>query len=129
MPGRLHGALFFNVAGIGFDARIASTSPMPGARRGLLGYATITFGELRAIGPGDYAIRVNGGTCDRLSRAVHRAGQLASVRQRRADRAAALLDDGHLDLVVVEAQPLWRLLEQVPAFFRGTLVRDGRLAR
>lgn len=38
---------------------------------------------------------------------------------------AARLDDGHLDLVVVEAQPLWRLLSQIPALFNGSL-RPGR---
>jgi diacylglycerol kinase family enzyme len=37
---------------------------------------------------------------------------------------AARLDDGHLDLVVVEQQPLWRLLSQIPAFFNGSL-REG----
>ncbi len=36
--GELHGSLFFNVAGVGFDARIADRLAEPGARRGLLGY-------------------------------------------------------------------------------------------
>ena len=37
----------------------------------------------------------------------------------------ARLDDGRLDLVMVEAQPLWRVLTRLPALFRGTL-RPGR---
>ncbi|HEX8030915.1 MAG TPA: diacylglycerol kinase family protein, partial [Vicinamibacterales bacterium] len=55
--GDLHGSLFFNVAGIGFDARIADRLARPGARRGLLGYVIATVGELRAYEPGMYSIR------------------------------------------------------------------------
>ena len=55
--GDLHGSLFFNVAGVGFDARIADRLAQPGARRGLAGYIIATVGELRAYTPGTYSIR------------------------------------------------------------------------
>ena len=93
--GDLHGSLFFNVAGIGFDARIADRLAAPGARRGLLGYILATVGELRGYEPGRYSIHnafdVEGTAltpASRSPRAVHRARQLAPMRQRRANRAA-----------------------------------------
>ena len=46
--GDLHGALFFNVAGIGFDARIAGRLATEGHRRGLMGYVLATVAELRS---------------------------------------------------------------------------------
>ena len=55
--GMLDGALFVNVAGIGFDARIASRLAAPGARRGLLGYVIATMGELRTLQAWPYWIR------------------------------------------------------------------------
>ena len=40
----------------------------------------------------------------------------------------AVLDDGRLDLVVVDDLPLWRVLPRVPGFFRGTLQPGGGVA-
>ncbi len=37
---------------------------------------------------------------------------------------SALLDDGMIEIVVVEPQSAMRIMRQVPAFFRGTL-REG----
>ena len=36
-----------------------------------------------------------------------------------------MLDDGRLDLVIVDDLPLWRVLARLPAFFRGTLQPGG----
>ena len=33
----------------------------------------------------------------------------------------AVLDDGRLELVIVDDLPLWQVLRRVPGFFRGTL--------
>src|SRR5574341_1724483 len=46
--GDLHGSLFFNVAGIGLDARIAGRLATEGHRRGLMGYVLATVAELRS---------------------------------------------------------------------------------
>ena len=50
--GEVDGSLFFNVAGIGFDARIAARLAEPNARRGLLGYVIATISELPGYEPG-----------------------------------------------------------------------------
>jgi len=127
--GDLHGSLFFNVAGIGFDARIAERLAMPGARRGLLGYVIATMEELRHYEPGAYSIR---GAFD-----VHGTAHMPDIVERSALFIAlansrqygsgaqiaptALLDDGMIEIVVVEPQSGYRIMRQVPAFFRGTL--------
>lgn len=127
--GDLHGWLFFNVAGIGFDARIAERLASPGHRRGLLGYILATYGELREYEPGTYSIRgafdVQGSThmADILD---HRALFIALANSRQYGNGAqiapkALLDDGMIEIVVVEPQSGLRIMRQVPAFFRGTL--------
>jgi diacylglycerol kinase (ATP) len=130
--GDLHGSLFFNVAGIGFDARIAERLASPGHRRGLLGYILATYNELREYEPGTYSIR---GAFD-----VHGTAHMADIVDRKALFIAlansrqygngaqiapkALLDDGMMEIVVVEPQSGYSIMRQVPAFFRGTL-REG----
>ena len=127
--GELHGSLFFNVAGVGFDARIADRLAAPGARRGLLGYVLATLGELRAYEPGTYSIHnafdVNGQA--HMADIIDRRALLIAVANSRQYGSgaqiapAALLDDGMMEIVVVEPQSALSILKQLPAFFRGTL--------
>ena len=119
--GQIDESWFFNVAGVGLDAQIAQHIAVPGARRGFSGYAKITFSELPRYRAQHYTIE-HGGTST-----AYRALIIAIANSRQYGNGAqiapkARLDDGHLDLVVVEAQPLWRLLAQIPAFFNGSLV-------
>ena len=127
--GELHGSLFFNVAGIGFDARIASRLAEPGARRGLVGYIFATINELRGYEPGRYSIHnvydVEGKSlvADIIDRpalfiALANSRQYGSGAQ---IAPRALLDDGMMEIVVVEPQSGLSIMRQVPAFFRGTL--------
>lgn len=127
--GDLHGSLFFNVAGVGFDARIADRLAQPGARRGLIGYIFATMGELRGYQPGCYSIdevydhegkSLVADITDRPALFV----ALANSRQYGSGAQIAphaLLDDGMMEIVVVEPQSGFSILRQVPAFFRGTL--------
>ena len=118
--GQVDEALFFNVAGVGLDAAIAARLARPGARRGLRGYVYATFAELPYYEARPYLIQTASGIVER------RAWFIAVANSRQYGSGAhiapaARLDDGRLDLVVVEPQSLWRLLGQLPAFFRGTL--------
>jgi len=122
--GQIDDSWFFNVAGVGLDARIAEHIARPGARRGLSGYARITFAELPRYRAQQYTIEHGGRSV------TYRALIIAVANSRQYGNGAqiapaARLDDGHLDLVVVESQPLWRLLVKIPAFFNGRL-RAGR---
>lgn len=130
--GDLHGSLFFNVAGIGFDARIAERLASPGHRRGLLGYIIATSGELRDYAPSTYSIRGARnvqGAAHMADIVDHRALFIALANSRQYGNGAqiapqALLDDGMIEVVVVEPQSGVSIMKQVPAFFRGTL-REG----
>ena len=133
--GELHGSLFFNVAGVGFDARIADRLAQPGARRGLLGYIMATVGELRGYEPGRYSIHHAFDVDGRELQADiddHPALFIALANSRQYGNGAqiapkALLDDGMIEIVVVEPQSGYRIMRQVPAFFRGTLTEGPGL--
>ena len=127
--GDLHGSLFFNVAGIGLDARIAGRLATEGHRRGLMGYVLATVAELRAYDPCAYSIR---NALDADGRALtgdiveRRALFIALANSRQYGSGAqiapkALLDDGLMEVVVVEPQSSVQIARKIPAFFGGTL--------
>lgn len=119
--GQIDTALFFNVAGIGVDAVIARAIARPDARRGLFGYARVTLVELPRYRAAAYRIECDGRVEQRRAMLI----ALANSRQYGNGALiapAARLDDGRLDLVVVESQPLWRIMAQLPDLFRGRLV-------
>jgi YegS/Rv2252/BmrU family lipid kinase len=119
--GAINDQLFFNVAGVGLDARIAQAFADHRGRRGLSGYARVGSRELLRYRPQGYEVQWPGAPAW-SGRALFIA--VANSRQYGshgfiAPRAA--LDDGRLDLVIVDAQPLWRVLVRLPEFFLGTL--------
>jgi YegS/Rv2252/BmrU family lipid kinase len=125
--GAVNGALFFNVAGLGLDARIAHAFAANTGRRGLWRYMQIGVRELTRYRPQAYDITWEGGHTD--ARALFIA--LANSRQYGGHGCIApraVLDDGRLELVVVDDLPLWRVLVRVPGFFRGTLQPGGGVA-
>jgi diacylglycerol kinase (ATP) len=104
--GELDGRLFFNVAGVGLDARVAHQFAVHGlVRRGLVRYVQITARELFNFKAEEHAVVVDGET--------HRVRALliAIANSRQYGNGAiiaphARLDDGLLDVVVVEQRPL-----------------------
>jgi YegS/Rv2252/BmrU family lipid kinase len=120
--GEIDGARFFNLAGIGLDASIAARfAARPAGRRGLAAYAQITFLQLLTYRPETYVIDSGG---EQLSR---RALFIALANSRQYGNGAliaprARVDDGRLEVVVVEPQPLARIAWRLPSLFRGTLV-------
>jgi diacylglycerol kinase (ATP) len=115
--GELNGRLFFNVAGIGFDARVAEAfadSAVP--VRGFAAYASTTLRELVRYSPNRYVVAADG---QPVADAPALMVTLANTRQwgngaKIAPRAR--LDDRRLDLVfvgarhpVVVAANVWRL--------------------
>jgi diacylglycerol kinase (ATP) len=133
--GELHGSLFFNVGGIGLDAEIAARLAQPGARRGLTGYVMATLQELRRYEPQVYTIRIgreDASTTAPAQTIERRALFVAFANSRQYGNGAqiaphALLDDGAIDLVVVDVLSGWGLLSRLPAFFRGRLEEGPNL--
>ncbi len=126
--GQFGDALFFNVAGVGLDAAVGARLALPNARRGLAGYVQSAVLVWPRYAPQRF--RITGDTTydgDAWLIAVANSRQYGNGAQIAPE---ARLDDGRLDIVVVEAQPRWRLAMDVPAFFNGTLrPRPGLLMR
>lgn len=123
--GELDGRLFVNVAGIGIDAHIAARFNDPAnVKRGLLSYAKLTGPALFSYAPATYRI-----TTDTEGTRVARCAVLVSIANgtqygnnaRVAPRAR--VDDGLLDLIVVEEHSRFRTLLSVPRLFNGTADR------
>ena len=117
--GELEGRLFFNVAGIGFDAHVAHLVNTR-ARRGPLSYWTTTLRELFSYTPTDYTIASDEGVLQRRALIV----ALANSRQygnRAMIAPNAHIDDGRLELVLVEARSPLASLWQARRLFTGGL--------
>lgn len=125
--GEVNGQLFFNVAGVGLDARVASAFAERKGRRGLARYAQVAARELMRYEAQSYDLEWDGSTSSGRKLFV----ALANSRQYGSHGCiapAARLDDGRFDIVVVDDQPLWRVLTRVPAFFAGTLAPGNGVA-
>jgi diacylglycerol kinase (ATP) len=121
--GRLDGHLFFNIAGIGLDARVAHRFAADGlVRRGFWRYLEITAQELFTYDPDEHSVVVDGAT-ERV-----RAMLIAIANGRQYGNGAviaphATLDDGRLDVVVVPHRSTAATLMQIPRVFAGTVDR------
>jgi diacylglycerol kinase (ATP) len=121
--GELDGRLFFNIAGIGLDARVAHEFAAEGLiRRGFLRYAEITLRELFSYEPDEHTI-ITDGEALRV-----RALLVAIANARQYGNGAiiaphARLDDGRLDVVVIEHRSPLRALVQMPRVFMGQVAR------
>ena len=119
--GELDGHLFFNIAGLGLDARVAHRFAEDGlVRRGFLRYLEITAQELFSYAPDEHTI-VTDGNAVRV-----RALIVAIANGRQYGNGAiiapdARLDDGRLDVVVVAARSAIGALVQMPRVFMGKI--------
>jgi diacylglycerol kinase (ATP) len=133
--GEIGGRLFFNVAGIGFDAHVARLFNERGLKRGFLAYVMTSLVELFGYRALSYAINIADETVQRdaLMVVVANSPQYGNGAQ---VAPHARPDDGHLDLVVMPpGSPLrnmWRArrlfdghVPRVP----GVLLRDVETMR
>jgi diacylglycerol kinase (ATP) len=121
--GELDDRLFVNVAGIGFDAHVASRFNEQGSRRrGLLTYAATSARALLTYRPAEYSITTP-------DTSVHvRAIMVTIANSSEFGNGAhiapgALVDDGLLDLVVIEEGSRLRTLWELPRLFNGTVAQ------
>ena len=126
----IEGHLCFNVAGIGLDARVAErVSRSHHAHGGLRRYIAASVGELLTGTPTRVTIRTGG---DVLERSVLFVA-VANARQYGYGvtiAPMARIDDGELDLVVIEDRGLAGNLTRFPSLLTGSLHhRSGVLVR
>jgi diacylglycerol kinase (ATP) len=123
--GQIHETLFFNIAGIGADAVIAARFAERGLRkRGPLAYLRIGVAELIRPRTTRYEI------CIDQERSEYHALMLALANGRQYGNRVyiapgARLDDGLLELVVVEQLSALSIAMRLPSVFLGRL-RPGR---
>ena len=123
--GFLNGRPFLNVAGIGFDAAVSRAfhdSGRAGGRRGLLSYLRLSLRELA----GYRAPRVVVETPDERIEARPFVLVLANGPQYGAGAVinpGGKLDDGPLELVLVDERPIVALLAGAPRLFVGGIER------
>jgi YegS/Rv2252/BmrU family lipid kinase len=119
--GELGGHLFFNIAGIGLDADVAHRFAASGhARRGMAMYVVQSVAALLSHRATPITL-----TVDAATREV-RPLLVAFANARQYGNGAliaprARVDDGKIDVVVVDDRPLLGILRRMPALFNGTL--------
>ena len=120
--GELNGRVFFNSAGVGFDAHVAAAfATSAGHARGFASYASVTLRELFRYEPGEYVISAEGQpprTCRALLISVANTRQWGSGAR---IAPAALMDDERLDLVIVPAMPPVVVLANTWRLFAGSI--------
>jgi YegS/Rv2252/BmrU family lipid kinase len=119
--GELDGRLFFNIAGIGFDAHVAQQFARS-RRRGWSTYMEITVRELFSFQPADHTVVADGVSLQT------RPLMIAIANSRQYGNGAiiapdALIDDGKLDVVVVEHRSPIATLLQLPKLFAGKVAQ------
>jgi diacylglycerol kinase (ATP) len=122
--GQVDECYFFNIAGVGIDAVIAARFAARGLRRrGPLAYLQLSGAELLRYRAQRYDIVLDG------VQHAHDAMLLALANGRQYGNRVliapgARLDDGLLEVVIVEPLSLLGIASRLPALFRGTL-RSG----
>jgi len=120
--GELNGRVFFNAAGLGFDAHVAEVfASAAGHARGFASYASVTVRELFRYEAGEYVIRAEGQPAR-----TRRALLISAANTRQWGNGAriaptALMDDERLDLVTVPALPAAVVLANTWRLFAGSI--------
>jgi YegS/Rv2252/BmrU family lipid kinase len=121
--GDIDGRLFFNIAGIGLDARVAHRFAVDGLeKRGFARYIAITIRELSRYQPDLLTVTTPASSATRPSLLV----AIANGRQYGNGAMIApeaRLDDGRLDLVIISARALMRACLELPLVFMGKIDR------
>lgn len=129
--GMVNGRPFLNVSGAGFDAAVGAAFQARGrrgGRRGLFTYVWLSLGESLRYRSQHWTLRAGEHTFE------GRALVVAFVNGRQYGGAAVIapgarLDDGLLDIVVLEDAPLAEVLANAPRLFLGSIERFRRYRR
>ena len=118
--GEIGDRMFFNVAGIGLDAHVAALVSTRINHRGLLPYLKASAGDLLRYAPVDYTVTTDGSAVE-VSALVIALANSTQYGFGAEIAPAANLEDGFLDLVVVEDRGLAGNLVRIPSLFLGRL--------
>jgi diacylglycerol kinase (ATP) len=119
--GTIGDSYFFNIAGIGIDAVIAARfAERPRQQRGFAGYLQLSSAELMRYRCQRYSLSLDGEsfTYEAMLIAIANGRQYGN---RLLIAPGARLDDGLLEVVIVEELSLLHIARRLPSLFRGTL--------
>ena len=125
--GELNGRPFFNIAGVGFDAHIASRFDRA-RRRGLVTYVRVSARELLTYRSMTYRIDCGCGAGEPSAAFSQKALLVTIANSRQFGNGAriapfARIDDGRLDLVMYEESSRFATLFALPRLFMGGIER------
>jgi diacylglycerol kinase (ATP) len=122
--GEIGGRTFVNVAGIGFDARIAHRfNALRGRSQGFRTYLEQVLAELRAYGPERYTLQFGERTID-IEAMIIVFANAPQYGNRARVCPIARYDDGKLDMVVIGSRGPLRDLWRARRLFTGSVLRD-----
>lgn len=118
--GEVNGIFYFNVASIGFSARLARRLTSEAKRRwGALGYALVASRLVAESRP--FLVEIeHDGKVDRARTVQVSVGNGRYYGGGMAVEESASADDGRLDVYSLEVPNAWRLVALAPALRRGT---------
>jgi YegS/Rv2252/BmrU family lipid kinase len=123
--GEIGGHLFFNAAGMGFDAQVSALfNSRPHGRRGFLSYIILALQALLTYQPEEYTIVTEHETLRQPFLLI----ALANSRQYGNGAIVAphaQLNDGQLDLVTIRARSPLILLWEARRLFNGTITKSA----
>ncbi len=119
--GEVNGRLFANIAGMGFDAHIASRFATA-TRRGFVGYAQISAGALFTYRPMTYRI-ITGDEAIEVQAILLTIANSAQFGNGARIAPGALVDDGWLDMVIVSERSRLTTIAHVPRLFNDSVAR------
>jgi diacylglycerol kinase family enzyme len=121
--GELGDRMFFNVAGVGLDAHVAALVSTRVHHRGFFPYLKATARDVLSYAPVEYSITADGNTFQSSALLVALANSTQyGFGAQIAPRAS--LEDGLLDLVIVEDRRLAGNLARIPSLFFSRVDRQ-----
>jgi diacylglycerol kinase (ATP) len=111
----INDTFFVNIAGVGFDASVAKKFALS-ERRGFATYLQITSNTYKDYKPRKYTLAIDGETITRKALLVSFAnsnqwGNNITINP------GARLDDGYIDVCIVQKVPFWKTIFMAPLLF------------
>lgn len=127
--GEVHGSLYINVAGVGFDAEVARmVNALRSKAGGALPYVMTAIRLAFAYEPPRLTLRFDGGPDQPGARLLVAIGNASAYGGGMRICPGALIDDGALDALVVGPLRAWATLGLLPKVFRGRHIDDARVS-
>lgn len=127
--GEVHGRLYINVAGVGFDAEVARiVNALARKAGGTLPYLTTAVRLAFTYRPPALAVALDGVTLEPGPRLLVAIGNAAAYGGGMQICPGARVDDGALDALIVGPVHGWSTLGLLPKVFRGRHLADARVS-